>query len=84
MLPCSSKIKGYKGVITYGHKRGGKMNNLSRISKIFQSIRLSLESENYFAALTNSLILIDICVLKFMRQQKRNLTKDIRNGSTIS
>ena len=22
MLPCSSKIKGYKGVITYGQKRG--------------------------------------------------------------
>ena len=22
MIPCSSKIKGYKGVITYGQKRG--------------------------------------------------------------
>ena len=24
MLPCSSKIKGYNGVITYGQKRGQK------------------------------------------------------------
>ena len=37
------------------------MNNLSRISKIFDSIRLSLKSGNYFAALTSSLVLIDIC-----------------------
>ena len=70
MVSCSSKIKGYKGVITYGHKRGGKMNNLSRISKIFQSIRLSLESENYFAALTNSLILIDICAKIYAPTEK--------------
>lgn len=37
------------------------MNNLGRISKILESIRLSLKSENYFAILTSSLVLIDIC-----------------------
>lgn len=37
------------------------MNNISRIKKIFESIRCSISSENYFASLTNSLILIDIC-----------------------
>ena len=51
-------------------KRGEKMNNLSRISEIFQSIRLSLESENHFAALTNSLILIDICAKIYAPTEK--------------
>lgn len=37
------------------------MNNLRRINKIIESIQLSLKSKNYFAALTSSLVLIDIC-----------------------
>ncbi|MFV8240738.1 hypothetical protein ACNNM0_08300 [Aerococcus viridans] len=37
------------------------MNNISRIKKIFESISLSISNNNYFASLTNSLILIDIC-----------------------
>lgn len=37
------------------------MNNESRLNKIIESIRSSLESNNHFAALTSSLILIDIC-----------------------
>ena len=38
-----------------------KNEQFRRISKILESIRLSLKSENYFAILTSSLVLIDIC-----------------------
>lgn len=48
------------------------MNNLSRISKIIKSIQLSLESKNYFAALTDSLILIDICSKIYEPLEQKN------------
>lgn len=48
------------------------MNNLNRISKIIESIRLSLKSKNHFAALTNSLILIDICAKAYEPLERKN------------
>lgn len=48
------------------------MNNGNRINKIIESIRSSVESNNHFAALTSSLILIDICAKVYDPLEKEN------------
>lgn len=48
------------------------MNNVSRIVKIIESIRSSLNNKNHFASLSNTLILIDICAKVYAPLEREN------------